>query len=81
MSRTYVSAAWLNHSSSGGRGGYAFLLDVQISVDQPGVCVCWGGGGMGGGFVQFRLAVFIFFHHQDARYQLIYKNAILGSLR
>lgn len=45
MSRTYVSAAWLNHSSSGGRGGYAFLLDVQISVDQPGVCVCWGGGG------------------------------------
>lgn len=45
------------------------------------VCVGEGGGGMGGGFVQFRLALFIFFHYEDARYQLIYKNAILGSLR
>ena len=61
MSRTYVSAAWLNHSSSGGRGGYAFLLDVQISVDQPGVCVCWGGGGWGEVLCNFVLPYSYFF--------------------
>lgn len=32
-------------------------------------------------FAQFRLALFIFFHYEDARYQLNFKNAIFGSLR
>ena len=79
MSRTCVVATWLNHSVSGGRGGYAFLLDTQIQLTSL-LCVCWGEGG-GGGFAQFRLALFIFFHYEDARYQLNFKNAIFGSLR
>ena len=46
MSRTCVLATWLNHSVSGGRGGYAFLLDTQIQLTSLRcVCVCWGGGG------------------------------------
>ena len=87
MSRTCVLATWLNHSVSGGRGGYAFLLDTQIQLTSLRcVCVCWGGGGGGGEkrfcvFAQFRLALFIFFHYEDARYQLNHKNAIFGSLR
>ena len=83
MSRTCVLATWLNHSVSGGRGGYAFLLDTQIQLTSLR-CVCVGGvGGGGRGFVfaQFRLALFIFFHYEDARYQLNFKNAIFGSLR
>ena len=56
-----------------------FYLMFKFQLTSLG-CV-FVGGGMGGGFVQFRLALFIFLHHQDARYQLIYKNAILGSLR
>ena len=47
MSRTCVLATWLNHSVSGGRGGYAFLLDTQIQLTSLR-CVCvlgWGGGG------------------------------------
>ena len=78
MSRTCVLARWLNHSVSGGRGGYAFLLDTQIQLTSL-LCVCWGEGGRG--FAQFRLALFIFFHYEDARYQLNHKNAIFGSLR
>lgn len=71
----------LNHPSSGGRGGYAFLLDTQIQLTSLR-CVCgFFGGGWGGGFVQFRLALFIFFHYEDARYQVTHKNAIFGSLR
>lgn len=82
MSRTCVLATWLNHSVSGGRGGYAFLLDTQIQLTSLRcVCVCWGGGGRGFVFAQFRLALFIFFHYEDARYQLNFKNAIFGSLR
>ena len=86
MSRTCVLARWLNHSVSGGRGGYAFLLDTQIQLTSL-LCVCWGEGGGGGGerrgfvFAQFRLALIIFFHYEDARYQLNFKNAIFGSLR
>ena len=80
MSRTCVVATWLNHSVSGGRGGYAFLLDTQIQLTSL-LCVCWGEGGGGGGVAQFRLALFIFFHYEDARYQLNHKNAIFGSLR
>lgn len=81
MSRTCVLATWLNHSVSGGRGGYAFLLDTQIQLTSLR-CVCWGGGG-GRGFLfaQFRLALFIFFRYEDARYQLNFKNAMFGSLR
>lgn len=46
MSRTCVLATGLNHSVSGGRGGYAFLLDTQIQLTSLRcVCVCWGGGG------------------------------------
>ena len=48
MSRTCVLATWLNHSVSGGRGGYAFLLDTQIQLTSLR-CVCWGEGGGGGG--------------------------------
>lgn len=48
MSRTCVLARWLNHSVSGGRGGYAFLLDTQIQLTSL-LCVCWGEGGGGGG--------------------------------
>ena len=77
MSRTCVLATGLNHSVSGGRGGYAFLLDTQIQLTSL-LCVCWGEGG---GVAQFRLALFIFFHYEDARYQLNHKNAIFGSLR
>ena len=44
MSRTCVLATWLNHSVSGGRGGYAFLLDTQIQLTSLR-CVCWGEGG------------------------------------
>ena len=48
MSRTCVLATGLNHSVSGGRGGYAFLLDTQIQLTSL-LCVCWGkGGGRGG---------------------------------
>ena len=70
MSRTCVLATW---------------LDTQIQLTSL-LCVCWGGGGVRGerrGFVfaQFRLALFIFFHYEDARYQLNHKNAIFGSLR
>ena len=79
MSRTCVLATWLNHSVSGGRGGYAFLLDTQIQLTSLR-CVCVLGGG-GVVFAQFRLALFIFFHYEDARYQLNFKNAIFGSLR
>ena len=46
MSRTCVLATGLNHSVSGGRGGYAFLLDTQIQLTSLR-CVCvlgWGGG-------------------------------------
>lgn len=46
MSRTCVLARWLNHSVSGGRGGYAFLLDTQIQLTSL-LCVCWGEGGGG----------------------------------
>lgn len=45
MSRTCVLATGLNHSVSGGRGGYAFLLDTQIQLTSLR-CVCvlgWGG--------------------------------------
>ena len=64
MSRTCVLATWLNHSVSGGRGGYAFLLDTQIQLTSL-LCVCLLGGGGGRGFVfaQFRLALFIFFNY------------------
>lgn len=79
MSRTCVLATGLNHSVSGGRGGYAFLLDTQIQLTSLR-CVCVGGG-RGFVFAQFRLALFIFFHYEDARYQLNFKNAIFGSLR
>ena len=48
MSRTCVLATGLNHSVSGGRGGYAFLLDTQIQLTSLR-CVCVGGGGGGGG--------------------------------
>ena len=58
-----------------------FYLMFKFQLTSLGCVFVGGGGGRGGGFVQFRLALFIFFHHQDARYQLIYKNAILGSLR
>ena len=44
MSRTCVLATGLNHSVSGGRGGYAFLLDTQIQLTSLR-CVCVGGGG------------------------------------
>ena len=47
MSRTCVLATWLNHSVSGGRGGYAFLLDTQIQLTSL-LCVCVLGGGGGG---------------------------------
>ena len=68
MSRTCVLARWLNHSVSGGRGGYAFLLDTQIQLTSLR-CVCvLGRGGRGFVFAQFRLALFIFFHYEDARY-------------
>ena len=50
MSRTCVLATWLNHSVSGGRGGYAFLLDTQIQLTSLR-CVCVGGVGWGGGEV------------------------------
>ena len=56
MSRTCVLATWLNHSVSGGRGGYAFLLDTQIQLTSL-LSVCWGEGGGGGerrGFVCLR---------------------------
>lgn len=43
VSRTCVLATWLNHSVSGGRGGYAFLLDTQIQLTSL-LCVCWGVG-------------------------------------
>ena len=46
VSRTCVLATWLNHSVSGGRGGYAFLLDTQIQMTSLR-CVCWGEGGGG----------------------------------
>ena len=46
MSRTCVLATWLNHSVSGGRGGYAFLLDTQIQLTSL-LSVCWGKGGGG----------------------------------
>ena len=46
MSRTCVLATWLNHSVSGGRGGYAFLLDTQIQLTSL-LCVCLLGGGGG----------------------------------
>ena len=83
MSRTCVLATGLNHSVSGGRGGYAFLLDTQIQLTSlRWVCVLgWGGGGEVFVFAQFRLALFIFFHFEDARYQLNFKNAIFSSLR
>lgn len=45
VSRTCVLATGLNHSVSGGRGGYAFLLDTQIQLTSLR-CVCvlgWGG--------------------------------------
>ena len=45
MSRTCVLARWLNHSVSGGRGGYAFLLDTQIQLTSLLFCVLGGGGG------------------------------------
>ena len=47
MSRTCVLATGLNHSVSGGRGGYAFLLDTQIQLTSLR-CVCVGGVGGGG---------------------------------
>ena len=43
MSRTCVLARWLNHSVSGGRGGYAFLLDTQIQLTSLLFCVLGGG--------------------------------------
>ena len=44
-------ATWLNHSVSGGRGGYAFLLDTQIQLTSLRcVCVLGVGGGGGGVF-------------------------------
>ena len=46
MSRTCVLATGLNHSVSGGRGGYAFLLDTQIQLTSLR-CVCVGGVGGG----------------------------------
>ena len=63
---------------------FYLILKFSNSVDQPAVCVSGGGGGgERSGFVvsQFRLALFIFFHYEDARYQLNHKNAIFGSLR
>ena len=58
MSRTCVLATWLNHSVSGGRGGYAFLLDTQILLTSL-LCVCWGEGG--GGLRNFVLPYSYFF--------------------
>ena len=61
MSRTCVLATWLNHSVSGGRGGYAFLLDTQIQLTSL-LCVCWGEGGGGpGGLRNFVLPYSYFF--------------------
>lgn len=82
MSRTCVLATWLNHSVSGGRGGYAFLLDTQIQLTSL-LCVCllWGGGEEVLCLRNFVLPYSYFFHYEDARYQLNHKNAIFGSLR